>query len=186
MLCASIDVVPKKYRRSSGLLDAKFFLRQASRLYPNPSLPTCEVTAERGDGTVELVKIPVALFEKECEAITALAKVSGETVRETRYIAIHSAYEALVQDRVVLLSAIRHSFAHAATSLTRANVRQALTENFGGLRVDLDSHEHLKIYYRCLVDMLIAIDRALKNTLESRRSELVCVPVHSHLLQERI
>lgn len=164
------------------MLDAKFFVRQASCRYPDPSLPICEVLMKR-DGALELVKIPVVSFAKECDAITTLARIDGETVREKRYIVIYSAYEALVRQRIVLHGAIRHSFAHATTSLTRENVRHALIENLGGLRLNFRSHEHLKVYYRCLVEMLVAIDQALKETFEVRRSELVCLPAPAALLK---
>jgi hypothetical protein len=121
------------------------------------------------------VLIPADIFSHEVEAISILAKLDGETVREGRYINVHSAYEAVVPSRSVHLSAIRHSLAHAVTSLTRKDVQASLTQHFGGLKIDLTCHEHKKVYYRSLVAMLVAIDEALFCTFSARHSELIVV-----------
>ncbi|MBS0431139.1 MAG: hypothetical protein JSS21_01865 [Proteobacteria bacterium] len=104
-----------------------------------------------------------------------LSGVDGETERQSRYINIHSAYEAVVRPRDVALSAIRHALAHPVTALTRPAVRATLLRRFGTLRIDLRKHEHQKIVFCAIGAMLIAIDNAVYQSFSARAEELVPV-----------
>ena len=115
----------------------------------------------------------ISSFPCEVEAMAILAQVDGEAERMGRYINVHSAYEAVVKDRRVELSAVRHALAHPITSLTRPSVRAALEAQFCGSKIDLTLHTHKKVYYRNIVEMLVAIDAALFETFIRRWSELV-------------
>lgn len=171
MLCASTKVVPLKYVVSSGLREHRFLVSRTTPIYPTASLPCHPVRVFRSN-VWQRVLVPKATFQNEVEAISILGRIDGETVREGRYINVHSAYEAVVSPRSVHLSAIRHALAHATTSLTRNDVRMSLTQHFGGMEIDLHRHEHRKVYYRALVAMLVAIDDALSFTFLSRWNEL--------------
>jgi hypothetical protein len=118
---------------------------------------------------------PIDRFPNEVEAMAILAQVDGEAERRGRYINVHSAYEAVVQDRRVELSAVRHALAHPITSLTRPSVRAALEAQFSGSRIDLTLHAHKKVYYRNVVEMLVAIDAALFETFTRRWDELLAL-----------
>ena len=122
------------------------------------------------------MSLPIASFESEVEALAILAVLDGETEREGRYIDVHSAYEAVVKEREVELSAIRHALAHPITKLTRPDVRAAIVKHFDGRRIDLSLYEHKKPFFCCIGRMLIAIDSALSATLHSRWNDLQAVP----------
>jgi hypothetical protein len=64
------------------------------------------------DSRWEEVYLPYAIFRNEVEALAILSSVDGEMEREGRYIKVHSAYEAVVLNREVDFSAIRHFLAH--------------------------------------------------------------------------
>src|SRR5690606_26175862 len=104
------------------------------------------------DGRLRPVLVPIAAFPAEVEAMAILAQIDGETERKKRYIDVHSAYEAVVPNRAIHLSAVRHALAHPMTSLTRPNVKAALAQHFAGAQIDLSLNEHKKVYYRCLVE----------------------------------
>jgi hypothetical protein len=171
MLCGT-DLVPIKYRGSSGLSAHTFRVVKASRGIPDFAHPAHAVRVLH-DGQWTEVRVPVDSFPAEVEAISILAQVDGETEREGRYINVHSAYEAVVSSRAVHLSSIRHALAHPITSLTRPSVKAALVQRFGGPHIDFASHVHKKVYYQCLVEMLVHIDDALFATFNSRWHELV-------------
>lgn len=159
MLCGT-DIVPLKYHQSSGFSAHTFRVTKESRRLSDFAHPAFAVRVLH-DGQWAGVRVPVVSFPAEAEAIAILAQVDGETEREGRYINVHSAYEAVVPSRAVHLSSIRHVLAHPITSLTRPNVKAALVQHFGGSQIDFASHAHKKVYYRCLVEMLVHIDDAL-------------------------
>jgi hypothetical protein len=171
MLCANTDVVPIKYRVSSGLKGYSFRVSKALPPFSDIAVNTYSLRLNYQQKWQRIL-ITKDKFPNEVEALSILAKVDGETFRESRYINIHSAYEAVIPLRSVHLSAIRHSFAHAATSLNRKEVKTTLLSNFGDLKINLQLHEHRKIYYRALVELLIAIDKALFLRLTARWSEI--------------
>jgi hypothetical protein len=54
-------------------------------------------------------------------------------------------------------------------------VRNALEALFQGDRINLQLHDHKKVYYRNIVDMLAAIDASLHETFLQRWDELVSI-----------
>ncbi len=172
MLCAATDIVPRKFKVSSGLAGQCFRVARTAERWKAVDSDPYPVLVRRSD-IWEVKAIPVAKFPREVEAMTILAHVDGETERKVRYISVHSAYEAVVKDRQVELSALRHALAHPVTSLSRPSVRQALFAQFGDVRIDLTLHRHKAVYYRNIVAMLVAIDNALYETFCERWGELV-------------
>lgn len=171
-LCAASDVIPLKFQRASGVLSHTFRLATDRYFGSVDQLEAFPILIQY-DGTWSKYLVPMAQFPSEVEALAILAEIDGETERQGRYINIHSAYEAVVRPRDVMLSAIRHALAHPITALTRQDVHAALLSQFGGLRIDLTKHDHQRIIYLSIGAMLIAIDVAIHRTFSTRIRELV-------------
>lgn len=110
------------------------------------------------DSQWEEVYLPYAIFRNEVEALAILSPLDGETEREGRYIRVHAAYEAVVLGREVDCSAIRHFLAHPIVRLTRTDVQESIVRRFGPTGVDLRRYQHQKEFYRCIGQMLIAVE----------------------------
>jgi len=172
MICGNEDVVPIKFRRSSGLGPHSFKIANKGRHHSWNSVNnyTCNVFK---DNAWQRVTLNSGTFSSEIEALQILSCIDGETERQGRYISIHSAYEAVVKKRAIHLSAIRHALAHSASKLTNPDVISALTEYFDGVHINLRIYTHQKIYYRCIAEMLIAIDDAIFTKIMHNWSNLV-------------
>lgn len=166
------DLIPIQFRASSGLSAHQFRFRHDGYTFPSWHEENYPIFIMR-DEKWQNVFVPITLFPRESEALSILGTLTGESEREGRYINVHSAYEAVVTDRDVTLSAIRHALAHPITSLTRPAVRAALEQHFGGNRINLNTYDHKKIYFKCLAQMLISIDETLFKTFSLRWSELL-------------
>jgi len=171
-VCGGKDAIPLKFQRISGVLDHNFRIA-THRVFPIPDAVTTWPVHINLNGTWGRYGVPIAVFPFQVGALELLAGIDGESERAGRYIKVHSAYEALVRPRDVSLSAIRHALAHPITSITRPDVRAALTNHFGGLRINLKSYDHQKIVYQSIGRMLIAIDVAMYETFKNRLNELV-------------
>jgi hypothetical protein len=159
MLCG-YDVIPEKFHKYAGVRNYQFKIRNG---FPYQNIDDqkgwfCEV--DRDSRWVEIC-LPLDKFPHEIEILASLAKIDGECEREYRYIRIHSAYESVISNKNIDFSAVRHALAHSIAILTRKNVRDSLTQRFGGLRIDLHNYHHQKEAYRCIGQMLIAIDQEI-------------------------
>ena len=119
------------------------------------------------------VYLPYGKFRNEVEALAILSPLDGETEREGRYIRVHAAYEAVVVDREVDYSAIRHFLAHPIVRLTRADVRESIARRFGSSGIDLRYYQHQKEFYRCIGQMLIAVERSVYSRVISAWNQVV-------------
>ncbi len=163
------DIIPIKFKRHCGVRDHVFRIgnpRIIGRVDPWP----CHVLFD--DHWVHL-HLPSAEFSAEVEALSLLSSLDGETERRSRYIAVHSAYEAVVSDRDVDFSSLRHALVHPSIRLNRPSVRESLHRRFNSLEIDLRNYYHQKEYYRCIGRMLIAIDKAIYNAIQARW-DMVC------------
>jgi len=121
----------------------------------------------------ERVYLPYSKFPHEVEALAILSPLDGETEREGRYIKIHAAYEAVVVDRETDYSSIRHFLVHPVARLTRPNVSKSLIRRFGPSGLDLRNYHHQKEFYRCIGQMLIAVDEAIHTSVISACDEVI-------------
>lgn len=171
-LCRDSDVIPLKHQRQSGILSHTFRIKVGRIRGSVFNFRELSVNLLISDQW-ETYLVPVEKFPSEIEALVILSEVDGESEREGRYIRVHSAYEAVVRPRDVALSSIRHALAHPITALTRPNVRAALNANFGGMRINLNTHKHQKILYHSIAKMLIAIDDAVFSKFSSEIHSLI-------------
>jgi hypothetical protein len=165
MLCG--DVIPLKFQRHAGLADYRFKLENG-RSYQGAEDSSGWKCSISQDNTWIAIRLPYIKFPCETEVLRILAPIDGECEREYRYVKIHSAYECLFSKREVDFSAIRHALAHPSTSLRDAAVIKSLERRFGGSRLDLHNYHHQKEVYRCIGQMLIAIDRELYERIHRR------------------
>lgn len=171
-LCYLPDVIPMKFHKHSGVRDHQFGIRNA-RPYQNfASMPGWPCVVHH-DSQWEEVYLPYGKFPHEVEALAILSPLNGETEREGRYIRVHSAYEAVVVDRETDYSSIRHYLAHPVARLTRPNVRESLVRRFGATGLDLRNYQHQKEFYRCIGQMLIAVDKAIYATVISSWDQVI-------------
>jgi hypothetical protein len=171
-LCEMSDVIPMKFHKHSGVLDYQFGIRNARPdqiFYDMPVWP-CEV---HKDSHWEEVYLPYGKFPHEVEALAILSPLNGETEREGRYIKVHTAYEAVVVDRETDYSAIRHFLAHPIVRLTRLKVRESLVRRFGSTGLDLRNCQHQKEFYRCIGQMLIAVDQSVHKAFISKWDQVI-------------
>jgi len=164
-LCGASDIIPMKFHKHSGIRDHQFMVKNASykKYYDMPGWP-CTILKD-----LEWVEIylPYNQFPNEVEALAILSVLDGECEREGRYIRVHAAYEAVVSEREIDYSAIRHFLVHPVARLTRPSVRDSLINRFGPRGLDIRQYYHQKEFYRCIGQMLIAIDDALYRNIIS-------------------
>jgi len=171
-LCHLSDVIPMKFHKHSGVRDYLFEIcnaRPYQNLYDMPGWP-CAV---HKDSHWEEVYLPYGEFPHQVEALAILSPLDGETEREGRYVKVHAAYEAVVVDRETDYSAIRHFLAHPVVRLTRPNVRESLVRRFGATGLDLSNYQHQKEFYRCIGQMLIAVDKAVHEAVISTWDQVI-------------
>jgi hypothetical protein len=159
-LCANDDVIPLKFHHYSGIKSFNFKIRNYIRgnQIKRGSEYLIDIFLDNGWRAVSL---PPDKYPDQIEALAILSDLTGESERLRRYIKIHSAYEAVIKDRNVDYSSIRHALAHPVTKLTKQSVRNSLLNRFGTLDIDLGSYHHQKEFYRCIGQMLIQIDESI-------------------------
>ena len=172
--CSLQELVPQQFHHASGLKGHRFSILRV------PHSPSSYVWQPGGywlrfdpfvacgvrrRGRDHLILVSSKVSERIYEAIRLLGSVDDETQRHQRYIAVHQAYEAVVQNRDVDLSAIRHALTHPTICLTHAATIESLRSRFGGLIIDLRNYQHRKEFFLCLARMLIETDKALFNML---------------------
>ena len=157
------SLIPLKFHFSSGLKSHDFRIllpswNPAYREDEEKGLFRCAVRYDSGTlpKLISRDVIPCAF-----EALKLVSGVDGESTRVQRYLAVHSAYEAVITARDPDLSAIRHSLAHPAALLSNAVIVESLERRFGSTSINLHDYYHQKEYYRSLGAMLIAIDAAV-------------------------
>ena len=165
------DIVPIKFHHVSGLKHHSFRIDNRRPYYWTASSKYWPCRILRNDVWFEK-RIPLERFPNCVEALAILSDIDGESERVGRYINVHSAYEAVVPRRDVLLSAIRHALAHPITSLTRQSVRDALQKHFGSLRINFGDYYHRKRVFVGIGRMLIATDNAVFDILNAHWDEL--------------
>jgi hypothetical protein len=154
-------MIPIKFRVSSGILSHRFHFATP------PWRPGPAQMVETGYYWIRLADHYAAVVfdgdtnPKVVEAFEQISSVDDETVREVRYLAIHNAYECLVTDRDPDLSAVRHAIAHSQQALRKPETVASLKRRFGTTKINLRDYYHQKEFYRCLAQMLMAIDEAL-------------------------
>jgi hypothetical protein len=165
-LCAQGDVVPLKFHKYSGVIDHKFRIHSKRYLGSVDHQAGYLIEIEI-DGNWQALSLPFDRYPNQIEALAILTELDGESERQGRYINVHIAYEAVVKDRDVTFSSIRHALAHPITKLTRPDVRQSLINRFGGLDIDLKNYQHQKEIYRCIGQMLIQIEKSIYEEVTS-------------------
>jgi len=156
------DLVPMKFWRLSGIDKHQFQVRLINihpALLTQPSV-ACSVMR---DGVVEQILVHAIACPEAYEALTLLARLTGETPRIERYIDIHRAYECLVSNRNIDYSSLRHALAHASTKLTRPQTVRSLQMRFGTVVVDPRQYSHQKEIYRCMVECLLKLTTRCPN-----------------------
>jgi hypothetical protein len=171
-ICAYEDVVPQKFYRHSGLRDHDFKVDNG-RWYRDTSNSLGWPCAIYYSYRWHEVCLPFARFPNEVEALAILSPLDGEREREGRYIRVHAAYEAVVEEREVDFSAIRHLLAHPITRLTRPNVRESLLRRFGAMQLDLRNYHQQKEFYRCIGQMLISIDTTVHQNVLANWAQVI-------------
>lgn len=164
-ICGALDVVPLKFHKYCGLLDHKFLISRPQFFSDKELMCHCLFN----DSWFKII-IPTYIFPREVESLNILSKLDGETEREGRYISIYTAYEAIIDERDIDCSSIRHALAHSTTRLSHKNVRESLINRFGGLKIDFRNYYHKKEVYRCIGIMLVQIDKRIHETLTSKWS----------------
>ena len=161
-------MIPIKFRVSSGILSHRFhFATPPWRPGPAQMVETGYYWI-RLDDEYAAVVFDDTTNPKLQEALEQLSGVDDETVREVRYLAIHNAYECLVADRDPDLSAVRHAIAHSQQALRKPATVASLKRRFGTTKINLRDYYHQKEFYRCIAQMLIAIDEALASIARVR------------------
>jgi hypothetical protein len=171
-LCHLPDVIPMKFHKHSGVRDHQFGIRNARPYQDFSSMPGWPCVVHH-DSQWEDVYLPYGKFPHEVESLVILSPLNGESEREGRYIRIHAAYEAVVVDRETDYSSIKHYLAHPVARLTRPNVRESLVRRFGATGLDLRNYQHQKEFYRCIGQMLIAVDKAIYATVISAWDQVI-------------
>ncbi len=162
-------LIPLKFHRSSGLTSYSFQV-----IFPRwyPTTPEREpangfvLTIRSDAGPIQATvtrQRPPGIYE----ALSLLCSVDDETVREKRYLAVASAYEAVRAPRDIDAIAIRHTIAHGSGALKDPLVVASLIRRFGSTRPDWSLYQHRKELFRCLATMLIGIDRAIVAAFEN-------------------
>lgn len=171
-LCHWSDVIPMKFPKHSGIRDHQFMIKSACPLQKFSDMPGWPCTVLKDSEWTE-VYLPYKQFPNEVEALAILSTLDGESEREGRYIKMHAAYEAVVSQRETDCSAIRHFLVHPIARLTRPKVRRSLAKRFGSHGPDLRQYYHQKEFYRCIGQMLIAIDNAVHSRILSEWRKVI-------------
>ena len=171
-LCLSSDVIPIKFHKHSGIRDYEFMIQNAYPYQKFSNLPGWPCTVLKDLEWTE-VYIPYKQFPNEVAALAILSSIDGESEREGRYIKVHAAYEAVVIDRETEYSAIRHFLVHPIVRLTRPKVCRSLIKRFGPHGLNLREYYHKKEFYRCIGQMLIAIDMAVYSKVISEWKKII-------------
>ncbi len=161
-----------KFHKHSGVLDYQFGIRNARPYQDFSSMPGWPCSVHK-DSHWEEVYLPYVEFPHEVEALAILSPLDGQTEREGRYIKVHAAYEAIVVDRETEYSAIRHFLVHPIVRLTRPKVCRSLIKRFGPHGLNLREYYHKKEFYRCIGQMLIAIDKAVYSKVISEWKKII-------------
>lgn len=170
-LCAYEDVIPVKFHNHSGVKEHQFRIRTKKYLNhtKNQNGYLIEILL---DGIWELVFLPYEKYPYQIEALSILSGLDGESERQGRYINVHMAYEAVIKNRDIDYSSIRHALAHPVTRLTRPHVRSSLMNRFGDMEVDLKNYQHQKEIYRCIGEMLIKIEETIYEEVAKNEENL--------------
>lgn len=171
MLCGR-HVIPAKFQRYAGFKSYQFGIENGHPYQDISDPEGWRCSIKRDDGWL-LVRLLRTKFPCEIEVLQTLARIDGECEREYRYVRIHSAYECLFDRREKEFSAIRHALAHPAGSLRDRSVVESLEARFGGTRLDLRKYGHQKEIYRCIGQMLMAIDQELCRRIVRRWADVV-------------
>jgi hypothetical protein len=171
-LCSRSDIIPKKLHKYSGVCDHPFRIQNAYPYQNFNNMPGWPCAVYH-DSQWKEVYLPYDKFPNEVEALAILSRLDGETEREGRYIRIHAAYEAVVVDRNVDYSSIRHFLAHPIVCLTRPNVQESLIRRFGIKGLSISNYQHRKEFYRCIGQMLIAVDKAVYTSVISKWDRVI-------------
>ena len=171
-LCHLSDVIPVKFHKYSGVHDYQFTVRNERPFQNYTNMPgwPCSILK---DSMWNEIYLPYEIFPNEVEALAILSPLDGESEREGRYIKIHVAYEAVVNDRETDYSAIRHFLVHPIVRLTRPNVQKSIVQRFGPYGLDLREYYHQKEFYRCIGQMLIAIDKTVHENVISAWGKII-------------
>jgi hypothetical protein len=171
-LCLHDDIIPIKFQKYSGVGGYQFRIRNAyphQRFENMPGWP-CDMLR---DTKWVRIYLPWDRFPNEVEALAILGSLDGETEREGRYIKVHAAYEAVVNERDIEYSSIRHFLAHPIVRLTRAAVQESVVKRFGSFGVNLRHYQHQKEFYRCIGQMILAVECSVYSRVMCRWDEVV-------------
>jgi hypothetical protein len=183
-------LVPKAYWGPTGLLKYQFnVLAPAARIYTSLQAPDGSVVEVPqsalclvldGDNFREILidsETHPHLFEAAVQLQGALRLGS----MAEKYLAVFQAYEAVVEIPEIRFAAIRHALSHARSKLSRPKTLSALTELFGGTRIELYDLRHRRVFYKQFTAMLLETDRLFAGRVRGAWHEFKCMIPHDEV-----
>jgi hypothetical protein len=187
------ELIPRCFRSASGVDHHEFLIctpwhhpyryaeNSAGRIAEFDTSAFCSVAIEE-NLTPMLVRKSTNPIE--FEAVILFGQLLFASTRLQKYLTLHKAYECLVSNRDIRLSAIRHALAHPGSTLTNLRTRHALTSVFGDAQIDFKKHVHVRLFYETFGELLIAVDKTLSDRLVAILAYTYAVPPDIKLLHD--
>jgi hypothetical protein len=169
------DVVEHEFSVQNAWWDQmNLVLTDKNEILRVPNFAYCEVHSDDG---IDKLMINVENFPAESKMVMQLARCLRATDRGSRYLNLYKIYESLTKDREVKLAVIRHSLSHDSSVLTRPKIIEALTNDFGGIDIDLSKYRNERVFWQRYGELFILVETIIKDRLLSIKSE-IAMPIN--------
>ena len=157
----------------------KYALDVSGSIIEIDPIANCEIII---NGSLFHLGVSLSTYPRLAEAVLSIGSMQLSGGKIEKFRMLYRSYECIEEKPNILYASIRHSLAHAPSTLTRPNTINTLKAHFGAVAINLDIRQHERIFYKAFCELLVENDLKLHEILSSLCSSLVLPSSYKRLL----